>query len=65
MFNVGVETGQILFIAIVLSLFAVLKRLSLKTPAGSWRLLPYSIGSLVASYWTIERVMSFIPATLS
>jgi hypothetical protein len=57
-FNVGVETGQLLFIAVVLSLMAVLRRLPLTAPKGAWQLLPYAIGS-VAAFWTIERVMSF------
>lgn len=60
MFNVGVETGQLLFIAVVLSLVAVLKKLPFTVPQGSWRLLPYGIGSL-AAFWTIERVASFLP----
>ena len=59
-FNVGVETGQLLFIAVVLRLIAVLKQLPLRTPPGAWRVLPYSVGS-VAAYWTIDRVMSFMP----
>ena len=63
MFNVGVETGQLLFIAVVLSLIAMLKRLPVTAPQGAWRLLPYSIGS-VAAFWTIERVMSFLPAAV-
>jgi hypothetical protein len=60
MFNVGVETGQLLFIVVVLSLLALLKRLPFTAPQGAWRLLPYAIGS-VAAFWTIERVMSFLP----
>ena len=60
MFNVGVETGQLLFIAVVISLVALLKRLPLTVPQGAWRLLPYSIGS-IAAFWTIERVLSFLP----
>jgi hypothetical protein len=60
MFNVGVETGQLIFIVVVLSLVAVLKKLPLTAPQGAWRLLPYSIGS-VAAFWTIERVASFLP----
>ena len=59
MFNVGVETGQLLFIAAVLSLFAVLRRILLTLPQGAWRVLPYGIGGM-AAFWTIERVMSFI-----
>jgi hypothetical protein len=61
-FNVGVETGQLLFIAVVLGLIALLKRLPLSAPQGSWRLLPYSIGG-VAAFWTIDRVMSILPGT--
>jgi hydrogenase/urease accessory protein HupE len=60
MFNVGVETGQLLFIAVVLSLIAALKRLPLAAPAGAWRVAPYTIGA-VAAFWTIQRVMSFVP----
>jgi hypothetical protein len=60
MFNVGVETGQLLFVAVVLSLIALLKRLPLTAPAGAWRVAPYTIGSL-AAFWTIQRVISFMP----
>ena len=63
MFNVGVETGQLMFIAAVLALFAVLKRLPVTLPHGAWRVLPYSIGS-IAAYWTIDRVMSFMPVAI-
>jgi hydrogenase/urease accessory protein HupE len=61
MFNVGVETGQLIFIAVVLSLIALLKRLPVTMPQGAWRVMPYTIGS-VAAFWVIQRVMSFIPA---
>jgi len=60
MFNVGVETGQLLFIAVVLVLLALLKRLPLTAPEGAWRVVPYTIGGL-AAFWTIHRVMSFMP----
>jgi len=59
-FNVGVETGQLMFIAVVLGLIALLQRLPIEIPQGAWRLLPYSIGG-VAAYWTIDRVISFLP----
>jgi len=62
-FNVGVETGQLVFIAAVLSLFALLKWLSLAAPQGTWRLLPYSLGG-VAAFWTIDRVLSFMPVAM-
>ena len=60
MFNVGVEVGQILFIGVVVSVMALFRRLSLTAPVGAWRVAPYAIGSL-AAFWTIQRVMSFIP----
>ena len=59
MFNVGVETGQLVFIAVVLSIATLLRRLPLTAPQGTWRVLPYGIGS-VAAVWTIERVISFL-----
>jgi hydrogenase/urease accessory protein HupE len=59
-FNLGVETGQLLFIAVVLGLTALLRRLPITIPQGACRLLPYSIGG-IAAYWTIDRVMSFLP----
>ena len=60
MFNVGVETGQLLFIAAVLSLIALFKLLPLTPPPWASRIVPYVIGS-IAAFWTIERVMSFLP----
>ena len=52
-----------LFIAVVVSLIALLKRLPLNAPQDSWRVLPYAIGS-VAAFWTIERVVSFLPVAV-
>jgi len=62
MFNIGVETGQLLFIAAVLSIIALLGRLPFKEPKGLVKTIPYAIGT-VAAFWTIERVMSFLPST--
>jgi hypothetical protein len=59
MFNVGVETGQILFVGVVLLLIAVFRRVPVTWPQGSWRLMPYAIGS-IAAFWTVERVAAFI-----
>jgi hypothetical protein len=59
MFNVGVETGQILFVSAVLLLMAILRRLPILWPQGSWRLVPYAIGS-IAAFWTIQRVDGFL-----
>jgi hypothetical protein len=60
MFNVGVETGQLIFIAAVMSVMALFRRLPLRAPEGAWRVAPYAIGSL-AAFWTIQRVLSFMP----
>ena len=63
MFNVGVETGQLLFIAAVVSVMALFRRLPLQAPQGTWRVAPYAIGS-VAAFWTIDRVISFMPVAV-
>lgn len=57
-FNVGVETGQLLFVATVLCLARLLRALRMPLPAASRVLLVYAIGSL-ASFWTLERTLSF------
>ena len=56
-FNLGVEAGQLLFIAAVLVLIRVLRTipLSVPRPAWGWRVLPYAIGS-VAAFWLLERL---------
>lgn len=59
MFNVGVETGQILFVGIVLLVMAPIKRLPIRWPRQSWRVVPYAIGGF-AAFWTVERVISFV-----
>ena len=59
MFNVGVETGQILFVCGVLVVIALIRRMPVGWPDGSWRLMPYAIGSM-AAFWTVQRVASFI-----
>ena len=61
-FNVGVEIGQLLFIAAVLSTTALgkhaLGRISLRNPEWTWRVAPYAIGS-VSAFWVIERIVEF------
>lgn len=56
-FNVGVELGQLAFIAAVLFAWAVLKRIS--WPDWGWRVPVYTIGSL-AAFWTIDRISGFV-----
>jgi HupE / UreJ protein len=57
-FNLGVEAGQLMFVAAVLSLVAVSKRVHLVLPAWALRAPAYAIGS-VAMFWTIQRVATF------
>lgn len=55
-FNVGVELGQLMFIAAILLGWAGLRRLA--WPAWAWRVPVYGIGTL-AAFWTIERITGF------
>jgi len=58
-FNVGVEFGQLLFVAAVVTAGWVLRKLiAEKTLQGSEVAASYLIGSLSA-YWVIERTYSF------
>jgi hydrogenase/urease accessory protein HupE len=61
-FNVGVEIGQLLFIASVVFLIAagreVTVRSGMSRPAWAWRIPPYAIGS-VAMFWVIQRIGAF------
>src|SRR5262249_10071309 len=49
-FNVGVEIGQLLFIAVILSIIALarwlVRREAIPQPAWAWRVAPYSIGGI-------------------
>ena len=56
-FNVGVEVGQLLFIAAVLGVLAMLRLLPLAWPRHAEMLLPYGIGS-IAMLWVFERVFT-------
>ena len=60
MFNLGVETGQIAFVAVVALALAGLRRIPVTPPRGAWRLAPYAIGGL-AAFWTIQRIVSMVP----
>jgi hydrogenase/urease accessory protein HupE len=61
-FNVGVELGQLVFIAVVLGVIAAARRLGRRSaapkPPWLWRLPPYVIGGS-ASYWMLERLAAF------
>ena len=57
-FNVGVETGQLLFIAAVLTFIALVRRSRVPLPRWAELVPPYAIGS-VAMFWVIQRVAAF------
>lgn len=57
-FNLGVEAGQIAFVAAVLLAAALARRLPAgiraRPPAWAWRAPPYAIGGL-AAFWLLQR----------
>ncbi len=57
LFNLGVEAGQLGFVAVVLMLSAPLRRMSHKFPRGSTLVPPYAIGG-VAMVWVVQRISS-------
>jgi hydrogenase/urease accessory protein HupE len=58
MFNVGVEIGQLLFVACMLGIRTVLARLPVALPERAHSLPAYAIGT-VAMFWVIERIGAF------
>lgn len=63
MFNVGVEAGQLMFVAVLLVFYQlviglIVQPLKLNTPEWAYRLPAYAIGG-VAVFWVIERVTGF------
>lgn len=58
MFNVGVEVGQLMFVAFLLGVRAMLARLPMEFPLWAHRMPPYVIGT-VAMFWVIERIGAF------
>ena len=61
-FNVGVEIGQLLFIAATLSLMALgrwlIRHAAIPQPAWAWRVAPYGIGG-IAAFWMVQRIAAF------
>jgi hydrogenase/urease accessory protein HupE len=61
-FNIGVELGQLLFIASAFVVIALARRVRCRIgvwhPAWAWRLPPYAIGS-AAMFWVIRRIAAF------
>jgi hypothetical protein len=59
-FNLGVEIGQLLFLAAALPVIGWIRGGRFAFPAWAWRVPAYGIGG-IAAYWTIERVVAFWP----
>lgn len=57
-FNLGVELGQLLFVAVVVGAMVVLRRTRLRPPFWLTRIPPYAIGT-VAMFWVVERIAAF------
>lgn len=58
MFNVGVELGQLFFIAVILFMIMILRRIRESWPKWVYHIPAYAIGS-IAAFWLIERVTGF------
>jgi hypothetical protein len=59
MFNIGVETGQLMFVAGVALLLAGAKMVARSVELVATRTAPYAIGG-IAAFWTMQRVASFL-----
>ncbi len=61
-FNVGVEIGQLLFIASVFAVIALARQITrhvtVPQPTWAWAVPPYAIGSL-AVFWALQRIAAF------
>ncbi len=58
LFNVGVEIGQLGFVCLYVTLIWLASKLKIKLNNSWQKVPPYFIGSL-ASFWVIERTVSF------
>jgi hydrogenase/urease accessory protein HupE len=57
-FNIGVEAGQLLFVAVVLGVFALSRQVPVRRVSLFELVPPYAIGS-VAMFWVIQRIDTF------
>ena len=58
MFNVGVEVGQLIFVAAVLITASLARVVFKREPEGVNVAIAYAIGA-IAAFWTIERIAGF------
>jgi hypothetical protein len=57
-FNLGVEAGQLIFVAVVMAVISLGRTVRLSVPCWAPLVPPYAIGS-VAMFWVMERVAEF------
>ena len=57
-FNVGVEVGQLMFVAAVIVVQWAIQKIRVQWPAWAEQAPAYGIGSL-AAFWFIQRTVSF------
>ena len=57
-FSLGVETGHLLFIGVVLAFIALVRRSRIPLPRWTELVPPYAIGG-IAMFWTIQRLSAF------
>lgn len=57
-FNIGIEIGQIIFIAVMMLLLALANKMIKKSPSYTRMIPGYALG-IIATFWVIERVMAF------
>jgi hypothetical protein len=60
-FNLGVEAGQLLFVAVVLGCMAVLANVPYHR---SWRALCATALGMVSVFWTLQRISVFSPVAM-
>ena len=58
-FNVGVEIGQLLFVAAALAAMAMATRVASRWPRWAEAVPSYAIGA-IAMFWVVERVTAFV-----
>jgi hydrogenase/urease accessory protein HupE len=62
LFNIGVEAGQLLFVALILLLLRSSRQLEIHWPSPMRTLPAYAVGSLGA-FWTVDRIVAMVGGT--
>ena len=57
-FSLGVESGHFMFIAAVLAVVALVRRIDIPVPSWVQLVPPYAIGG-IAMFWVIQRIAAF------